>query len=206
MVRQKDPLVRALLVNRAAHLLGARSPVTLRSLVAGTGVSTMAVYTHFGGIDGLWSAVRQEGFTRLAAALDALPTTRDPVHDLAALGVAYLTTAEANPDLYRTMFDTHAPLDDPAAADATLARLTTAAARATSAARFHPDTDPAALATRTWIIGHGLASLTTTGPLPRTALTHAVPLLTALFTSAGDTPTRATRSVRRAYRDLLSDR
>jgi AcrR family transcriptional regulator len=206
VVRQKDPLVRALLVTRAAHLLRARSPVTLRSLVAGTGVSTMAVYTHFGGIDGLWSAVRQEGFTRLATALDALPATRDPVHDLAALGAAYLTTAEANPDLYRAMFDTHAPLDDPAAADATLARLTTAATRATSAGRFHPDTDPAALATRTWIIGHGLASLTTTGPLPTSALTHAVPLLTALFTSAGDTPTRATRSVRRAYQDLLSDR
>ena len=44
-----------------------REPVTLRALVEGTGASTMAVYPHFGGMPGLWSAVRQEGFTRLTA-------------------------------------------------------------------------------------------------------------------------------------------
>ncbi len=50
-------------------MLRTRQPVTLRALVAGTGVSTMAVYTYFGGMDGLWKALRQEGFTRLAAKL-----------------------------------------------------------------------------------------------------------------------------------------
>ncbi|GAA2886227.1 hypothetical protein GCM10020220_090540 [Nonomuraea rubra] len=69
MVRTKDPAIRSLLIDRAAQLLAAREPVTLRSLVAGTGVSTMAVYTYFGSMDGLWAAMRQEGFTRLAARL-----------------------------------------------------------------------------------------------------------------------------------------
>ena len=50
--------MRALLIDRAAQLLRERQPVTLRGLVAGTPVSTMAVYTHFDGMNGLcrpWS-------------------------------------------------------------------------------------------------------------------------------------------------------
>ncbi|MFC9692603.1 TetR/AcrR family transcriptional regulator [Kribbella sp. NPDC056951] len=193
MVRSKDPAVRALLIERAAQMLRTRQPVTLRSLVDGTGVSTMAVYTYFDGIDGLWKAVRQEGFTRLAAALAELTPTTDPVRDLAALGSAYVANAEANPDLYRVMFDTSADLEDLAAADASLERLVEAVARGKADGRFAADTEPLDLATQTWVIGHGLASLTVTGPLPREALAYAVPMLTALFTQAGDT--RAHQSV-----------
>jgi len=47
MARTKDPAVRTLLVERAAHMLRTSEPTTLRSLMAGTGVSTMAVYTYF---------------------------------------------------------------------------------------------------------------------------------------------------------------
>src|SRR5687768_15972583 len=115
MVRTKDPAVRTLLIERGAQLLRAREPITLRSLVTGTGVSTMAVYTYFDGMDGLWRAVRQEGFTRLAAVLARIATTTDPVRDLAALGSAYLSNAEANPDLYRVMFDAAVELEEPAA-------------------------------------------------------------------------------------------
>src|ERR1700742_4886206 len=105
MVRLKDPKVRSLLIDRGAQMLAARQPVTLRSLVAGTGVSTMAVYTYFGGMDGVWKAVRQEGLTRLAARLATVATSADPVRDLTALGAAYLRNALDNPDLYRVMFD-----------------------------------------------------------------------------------------------------
>ena len=177
-------------------MLRARQPVTLRSLVDGTGVSTMAVYTYFDGIDGLWKAVRQEGFTRLAAVLAQVTPSADPVRDLAALGSAYVANAEANPDLYRVMFDAEADLEDLAAADASLQRLVEAVARAKSDGRFSADTDPLDLATQTWVIGHGLASLTVTGPLPRAALAYAVPMLTALLTSAGDDPARCRRSVK----------
>src|SRR3712207_5132737 len=81
-----SPAVRAALVERAAEMLVRREPVTLRALVEGTGASTMAVYTHFGGMPGLWRAVRQEGFTRLAHRLAGVPATDDPIADLAALG------------------------------------------------------------------------------------------------------------------------
>lgn len=199
MVRTKDPAVRSLLIDRAAQMLAARQPVTLRSLVTGTGVSTMAVYTYFGGMDGLWRAMRQEGFTRLAARLDAVSPSADPVRDLAALGAAYLSNALAGPDLYRVMFDAGFELEDAAAADETLHCLVRAVERAQGAGRFRDDLDPLELATQSWTIGHGLASLVTTGPLPRQALAHGVPLLTALFTWAGDDADRCRRSVERGW-------
>ncbi|MEV0728487.1 TetR/AcrR family transcriptional regulator [Polymorphospora sp. NPDC050346] len=195
MVRTKDPAVRTLLIERAAQMLRAREPVTLRSIVAGTGVSTMAVYTYFGGMDGLWQAVRQEGFTRLAARLATVPLTPDPVRDLAALGAAYMSNALSNPDLYRVMFDAGFALEDPAAADESLHSLVRAIERAKDTGRFRPDVDTVALATQTWVIGHGLVSLVATGPLPRQALDHGVPMLTALFTSCGDAPDRSRQSV-----------
>ncbi|MEV5891372.1 TetR/AcrR family transcriptional regulator [Nonomuraea fuscirosea] len=206
MVRMKDPAVRSLLIDRAAQMLAARRPVTLRSLVAGTGVSTMAVYTYFGGMDGLWTTMRQEGFTRLAARLAAVAPSKDPVRDLAALGAAYLSHAMAGPDLYRVMFDPGFELENTAAADDTLHCLVLAVERAMATGRFRDDIDPLELATQSWIIGHGLASLVAAGPLPPQALAHGVPLLTALFTSAGDDPERCVRSVERGWRPLTSDR
>ncbi|WP_280242749.1 TetR/AcrR family transcriptional regulator [Nocardia abscessus] len=200
MVRTKNAAIRNQLIERAAHMLRTREPVTLRSVVAGTGLSTMAVYTYFGGMDGLWQAMRQEGFTRLAAELNSVTPTTDPVRDLAALGAAYLSNALANPDLYRVMFDAGFELEDPAAADETLHCLVRAVERAKDIGRFRPDVDPLALATQSWTIGHGLVSLVASGPLPRHALDYGAPMLTALFTSCGDDPDTCSRSVELGWR------
>ncbi|MCC3331246.1 TetR/AcrR family transcriptional regulator [Nocardia abscessus] len=200
MVRTKNAAVRNQLIERAAQMLRTREPVTLRSVVAGTGLSTMAVYTYFGGMDGLWQAMRQEGFTRLAAELNSVTPTTDPVRDLAALGAAYLSNALANPDLYRVMFDAGFELEDPAAADETLHCLVRAVERAKDIGRFRPDVDPLVLATQSWTIGHGLVSLVASGPLPRHALDYGAPMLTALFTSCGDDPDSCSRSVELGWR------
>jgi AcrR family transcriptional regulator len=192
--------VRTRLVERAARMLADREPVTLRALVEGTGASTMAVYTHFGGMPGLWSAVRQEGFTRLAARLAAVPRTADPVHDLVALGVAYARNALDAPELYRAMFDARADLADAPAADATFDRLVDAVARARDEGRLAATTDPRAVATQYWAAGHGLVSLVVQGVLPADGL---APLATgtavALLTAAGDDPGRCRASVQRAW-------
>lgn len=182
-------------------MLARREPVTLRAVVAGTGVSTMAVYTHFDGMPGLWRAVRQEGFTRLASRMAEVRTTSDPVRDLVAFGAAYLTNALANPALYRAMFDAGFDLEDPAAADAGFDLLVSCAARARAARRFAPATDPAAMAVRFWAFGHGLATLVVTGVLPVEVLhDHVVPVATAMFIAAGDDPARCRRSVRAGWR------
>ncbi|MGY1650718.1 TetR/AcrR family transcriptional regulator [Geodermatophilus sp. SYSU D01119] len=200
MPRRPDPAVRALLVERAARMLAAREPVTSRALVEGTGASTMAVYTHFGGMPGLWSAVRQEGFTRLADRLAAVPRTADPVQDVAALGVAYAGNALDAPELYRAMFDARADLADAAAADATFRRLVDAVARARDEGRLDAGTDPADLATRYWAAGHGLVSLVVQGVLPAAVLaSQAGATAAALLTDAGDDPARCRASVARAW-------
>jgi len=196
--------VRTLLLERAAAMLRAREPITLRSLVAGSSVSTMAVYTHFGGMDGLWRALRQEGFTRLAGRFATVPASDDPVQDLAALVAVYLGNALDHPDLYRVMFDASVDLEDLTAADATLEHLVQAAGRGRAGGRFRADVVPLELAIQTWTIGHGLASLVATGPLPRATLDHGVPMLTALFIGAGDRPDSCRSSVERGWQRLGS--
>ena len=202
MARRRDPAVRVLLIERAAHMLRTREPITLRSLVAGTDVSTMAVYTHFGGMDGVWKALRQEGFTRLGARLATVRVSTDPVRDLTALVAAYLQNALEHPDLYRVMFDADFDLEDAQAADDTLEHLVRAADRSRAADRFRAEVDPLQLATQSWAIGHGLVSLVATGPLPRRTLDHGVPMLTALFIGAGDRPDGCRSSVEQGWEDL----
>ncbi len=192
--------MRTQLLERAARMLAAREPITLRSLVAGTGVSTMAVYTHFGGMDGMWRALRQEGFTLLAARFTTLEPSTDPVQDLTSLLSAYLDHALDHPDLYRVMFDASVDLEDLGAADATLEHLVRAVRRAQGSGRLRADLPPLDLAVQCWVIGHGLVSLVATGPLPLQALDHGPQLLTALFTSAGDQPDACHRSVHQGWR------
>jgi AcrR family transcriptional regulator len=199
MARIKDPAVRIQLIERAALMLGTREPVTLRSLVAGTAVSTMAVYTYFGGMDGMWKALRQEGFTRLQARLATVPISTDPVRDLTALIAAYVSNALDHPDLYRVMFDANFDLEDAQAADNTLEHLVQAAERGRKSERFRADIDPLELAIQSWAIGHGLVSLVATGPLPRQTLDHFVPMLIAQFVGAGDESDRCRASVEQGW-------
>lgn len=197
MPRKASLEVRHALVERAAEMLARREPVTSRALVEGTGASTMAVYTHFGGMAGLWRAVRQEGFTRLAHRLAAVELTPDPVRDLMALGAAYHANALGESALYRTMFDATAELENPTAADRTFEILVGCVARARDAGRFSPTCDPQAIATQFWVTGHGLAMLVLTGVLPREALdVHAPAIAIALFVAAGDNEDTCRRSVR----------
>ena len=195
--------MRRVLVERAAEMLARRQVVTTRTLVEGTGASTMAVYTYFGGMDGLWRAVRQEGFGRLAERLAAVEPSADPVRDMARLSAAFFSIALDQPNLYRVMFDAAVELDDPAAAAATFEHLVVAARRAVEAGRFDRRTDPVDLTTRWWAFGHGLVSLVVAGVLPVEAIDqHVVPVSVALLVAAGDEPVRCRRSVRAGWRDV----
>ncbi|MGR6962997.1 TetR/AcrR family transcriptional regulator [Geodermatophilus sp. URMC 61] len=202
MPRTADPAVRRALVETAAELLARREPVTARALADRVGTSTTALYTHFGGMPGLWRAVRREGFTRLAERLSAVPRSSDPVRDLAALGAAYLGSARSDPFLYRAMFDAAADLEDPAVADSAFALLVDAAERARQAERFAGTAEPLEVATRYWAAGHGLAMLVVTGVLPaETLVLHAPELAVAVFVAAGDEPDRCRNSVASGWTD-----
>lgn len=102
---------REALIKAAIQLLDAEGPEALqtRRITAEAGSSTMAVYTHFGGMRELVRELAAEGFRRLDAALTAVPRTDSPVEDLKQLGLAYRAHALAGPHLYRLMFGVTAP-------------------------------------------------------------------------------------------------
>lgn len=75
-----------------------------RRLTSEIGASTMAVYTHFGGMPGLIEAVVREGLARFAAHVRARPLMEDPMADLMAGGLAYGDFAVRNSQLYMLMF------------------------------------------------------------------------------------------------------
>jgi AcrR family transcriptional regulator len=125
--RARNPEIGRQLLETAARLLAeeGEDAVTARRLGAEVGASTMAVYTNFGGMDELLAHVWRDGFARFGAALDAPPTTADPMADFAEQGWAYRRFALENRHLYRVMFgDGLVPFrfDDPA--DQQLARGT----------------------------------------------------------------------------------
>lgn len=177
-------------------MLARRDEVTLRKLVDGTGLSTMAVYTYFDGMPGLLGAVRQEGFSRLATGLARLAVTSDPVADLASAGAAYAASARNSPELYTLMFDGSLPLPDDQAADATLEHVVTAVRRCIEARRFAPETDALTLAHELWMLGHGACMLFVTGVMSFGQVEpHVRSGLARLYSAAGDDPKLAARSL-----------
>src|SRR3954468_19161786 len=85
------PQLRDALIAAAARLVATEGPsaLTLRRVAEEVGTSTMAIYTHFGGMPELRRAVRREGYASLAAAGAGVEETDDPVYDVAMLGRVY---------------------------------------------------------------------------------------------------------------------
>ncbi len=105
MTSQTERSVRDELVHAAVALLDEHGPDALqtRKVASAAGTSTMAVYTHFGGMRALIAAVASEGLRQFDAAL-SVPETDDPVADLLATGMAYRRYAIERPHMYRLMF------------------------------------------------------------------------------------------------------
>jgi AcrR family transcriptional regulator len=105
MTSQTERDVRAELLHAAVAILDQDGPDALqtRKIAGAAGTSTMAVYTHFGGMPALIAAVADEGLRQFDAAL-TMPPTSDPVADLVATGIAYRRYAIERPHMYRLMF------------------------------------------------------------------------------------------------------
>jgi AcrR family transcriptional regulator len=200
-----DPEMRSVLIETAAQLLSKKGPTALstRRLASEVGTSTMAVYTHFGGMDELRRAVREEGFQRLMSYLESVPTTRDPVADLSALGWAYCFNALANPHLYRAIF-LEAPSDD---SEGTIGRptfeqLISAVTRCVDAGRFGP-ADSESLAVQLWTAAHGMICAVLAHVLSlEEIIEHFSAMARNLYVGFGDDPDTAQRSIDRAQRRM----
>jgi AcrR family transcriptional regulator len=102
---QTQRSVRDELLHAAVGLLNEHGPDALqtRKVAGAAGTSTMAVYTHFGGMRSLIAEVAEEGLRQFDAAL-TVRQTDDPVADLMAVGAAYRRFAIERPHMYRLMF------------------------------------------------------------------------------------------------------
>jgi AcrR family transcriptional regulator len=102
---QTERNVRAELLHVAEAILNKEGPDALqtRKIASAAGTSTMAVYTHFGGMPALIAAIAEEGLRQFDAAMTMAPTS-DPVADLMATGIAYRRYAIERPHMYRLMF------------------------------------------------------------------------------------------------------
>lgn len=162
------PDVATRLVEAAARLLAheGESAVTARRVTGAVGVSTMAVYTHFGSMDELLAAIWREGFTRFGAELDRPAHTSDPVADWMTQGWGYRHFAMREPHLYKVMFgDGLATLRIGTPADAeisikTFESLLTRLERCVAANRFAIDDVPlAGQAVWSTVHGHSMIEL-----------------------------------------------
>jgi AcrR family transcriptional regulator len=105
MQQQQDETSIALLA--AAHRLLAEQgseALTVRRIATEAGMSTMNVYSRFGGKDGVVDELYRDGFDRLFAAINSVPQTDDFANDLMSMAHAYRQFALDHPTYYKVMF------------------------------------------------------------------------------------------------------
>jgi AcrR family transcriptional regulator len=157
--------VGATLLAAAAELLATHGPaaLTVRRIAADAGMSTMNVYSRFGGKDGVVEHLYLRGFQLLAAGMDGIATTDDPLADLHACGQAYRRFALGHATLYSVMFDKAVPDFEPSpsamsVAAHTLQQLADRIERVMRARGIHAG-QSMHLAAIVWSTCHGVVSL-----------------------------------------------
>jgi AcrR family transcriptional regulator len=162
---QRGDETRRALLSAAHDLLATEGPAALsvRRIAAAAGVSTMNVYSRFGGKDGVLEELYIDGFARLGDAVVDFQPSGDALDDLRRCGVGYRQFALENPTYYSLMFDKPVPEFEPSngaleAALAALARVVDRVERAMAAGALAPG-DPFEVATGLWACQHGLVTL-----------------------------------------------
>lgn len=161
-------------VQATIRLLAEQGPsaIKARTVASASGLSTMAVYHHFGGIAELILAVADHGFGDLERAFSRVPVTEDPMADLFAMALVTRRLARENPHLYDLMFGlstrraTYRPLSDadvrssgrsPAFRGAYV-HITEACERLMRSGRVRHQ-EPEVLAAQLWSFVHGYITL-----------------------------------------------
>ena len=204
-------------VRATIRLLAEQGPsaIKARTVADASGLSTMVVYHHFGGIPELIRAVADQGFRELDRAFAQLPVTKDPVADLAVMALTCRRIARENPHLYDLMFglSTRATYRPPPDSDVRLsgrspafrgayAHLIHACARLVISGRIGQQ-QPEVVAAQLWSFVHGFITLELAehfvefdDPVVQVMLPMGVNLVVGL----GDKPQRARASHQAAAR------
>lgn len=143
--------------------------LSVRRLADAAGTTPRAIYSVFGGMDGLLQALFREGFEALSADLDALPLTDDPEADLLAMGVqGFRGWARAHPELFRLVFGERPAAVGPdriESGEAAFERLLAKVRRCIDAGRF-PQGSEAEIGLAFHALCEGLADLEARGRFP----------------------------------------
>ena len=164
--------VGSMLLKSASDLLAAEGPgaLTVRRIANDAGVSTMNVYSRFGGKDGVVEHLFVEGFRLLGEGMHSLVDSDDPLADIVTCGISYRRFAIDNPTLYSVMFDRVVPdfvpsIEAQVLAGSTLGLLAERIERAMSAGALRT-ADPLSTAALVWATCHGVVSLELKGVGP----------------------------------------
>jgi AcrR family transcriptional regulator len=163
--------LRVAMLDAAGALLHSGGPqaLTTRRLADAVGTSTQAIYTLFGGKEGIVRAMYREGFDRLEQCLADVETAAPPDY-LLGLGRAYRTAALRSSHYYDVMFGRPVPEFEPRADDverslATQRVLTGGVVRCIECGMLRADADPDEVSAFLWAVAHGLVCLELTGHL-----------------------------------------
>ena len=185
------------MLDRAVEVIADEGPglFSLRSLAADLGVSHAAPRHHFGGRQGVLTALAAEGYEILARELRAV---RETGGGFADVGVAYVAFAVAHPSHFEVMFSPklldHSDASLAAAREVTFAELRGGVQALESEGRV---ADPPAAVLAAWSIVHGIATLALSGNLDASALRAHV--------AGGDLLEITRRSATLLFRPSLAD-
>jgi AcrR family transcriptional regulator len=164
-VAGRDDDARAALLAAAHDLLATEGPgaLSVRRIAAAAGMSTMNVYSRFGGKDGVLDELFIDGFRRLGETMQSSPSSDDPLEDLRQCGACYRRFAHENATYYSLMFDRVVPDFQPsseatATALTALGQVAARVQRAMDAGLLVPG-DAFTVAAGLWACEHGIASL-----------------------------------------------
>jgi AcrR family transcriptional regulator len=137
--------------------------LTVRRVANVAGVSTIGVYTWFGGKDGLVDAIWIDGFHSFANSLRRAASGKAPIENMCAQATAYRRWALAHPMHYRVMFlgamPGHQPSAEAAAAGTVAYELIESAVSAAADQGLLVSNDVSATTMMMWGLVHGLVAL-----------------------------------------------
>jgi AcrR family transcriptional regulator len=164
--------VRLALLDAAGALLLAEGAdgMTTRRMAEMAGTTTQAIYTEFGGKEGIARAMYREGFARLEARMRSVEKTADPFLDLLRQGQIYRESALSDPHFYDVMFGRPIPQFTPDADDLAVSRiahdlLAAEIERVIATGALIPDVRADDIAQWLWTVVHGVVSLELTGAI-----------------------------------------
>ncbi|MGS2641400.1 WHG domain-containing protein [Streptosporangium sp. LJ11] len=169
--RASQDQLRARLLDVASQLLVTVGPesLSMRRIATEAGCSTTVIYTMFGSKEGLAEALYLEGFERFRRRLEAVPSRKDALEHLIALGPAYREAALDEPGYYALMFERAIPGFVPSERARTLARaalnIVDRVIADCIAAGYIVPTQPRKIADAVWAAAQGAISLERAGHL-----------------------------------------